>query len=216
MSILQPHWLLTRTTIRAPSNVAAIREYLHVQPYGAGGRHVMIAALADAAATKYELEDLINVAIEQLVRQRFELPALDTLNRGARRVRATFNRALYKRVFDELTKDELARIDTLFITDLTTLRTPWNDLKTDAGNSTLTHLRGLVARQRWLASQAVRTDALAGMTARSFGNIPITWVRPLTSLFKRLRVVAPDLAPVLLGKCQIRHHFVLCRIEQLR
>ena len=73
------------------------------------------------------------------------------------------NRALYKRVFELLTKDELASIDALFNTDLTTLRTPWNDLKTDAGNPTLTHLRDLVARQRWLASQVVRTDALAGI-----------------------------------------------------
>jgi hypothetical protein len=66
-------------------HLAAIRQYLPVQPCGAPGRHAMIAALAEAAATKYELEDLINVAIEQLVRQRFELPAFDTLNRAARR-----------------------------------------------------------------------------------------------------------------------------------
>ena len=31
-------------------HLAAIREYLQVQPYGAAGRHAMIAALADAAA----------------------------------------------------------------------------------------------------------------------------------------------------------------------
>ncbi len=123
----------------------------------------MIVALAEATTTKYELEDLINVAIEQLVRQRFELPAFDTLNRAARRVRATFNRALYKRVFEALSKNDLASIDALFIADLTTLRTPWNDLKADAGNPTLTHLRDLVARQRWLASQAVGTVALAGI-----------------------------------------------------
>src|SRR5262249_28694427 len=112
-------------------HLTAIRQYLQVQPYGAVGRHTMIAALAEAAATKYELEDLINVAIDQLVRQRFELPAFDTLNRAARRVRATYSQALYKRVFEALSEDDLARIDTLFITDLTTLRTPWNELKAD-------------------------------------------------------------------------------------
>jgi hypothetical protein len=75
--VLRPHWLLTPTTTRGTPqrHLAAIRQYLQVQPYGAAGRHAMIAALADAATTKYELEDLINVAIEQLVRQRFELPA---------------------------------------------------------------------------------------------------------------------------------------------
>jgi Domain of unknown function (DUF4158) len=154
-------------------HLAAIRQHLQVQPYGAAGRHAMIAALADAAATKYELEDLINVGIEQLVRQRFELPAFDTLNRAARRVRATYNRALYKRVFEALSKDQLASIDALFITDLTTLRTPWNELKADAGNPTLTHLRDLVACQRWLASQAVGTDTLGAIppvTVRHFAE----------------------------------------------
>jgi len=66
-------------------------------------------------------------------------------------------------VFEALSKNDLASIDALFIADLTTLRTPWNDLKADAGNPTLTHLRDLVVRQRWLASQAVGTVALAGI-----------------------------------------------------
>ncbi len=44
----------------------------------------MIHAPAEAASTKHEIEDLINVVVEQLVRQRFELPAFDALNRAAR------------------------------------------------------------------------------------------------------------------------------------
>ena len=146
-------------------HLAAIREHLHVRPSGPAARHAMIRAVAEAASTKHELEDLFNVAIEQLVRQRFELPAFDTLNRAARRVRATFTRSLYRRVSDALSEDDLARIDALFITDLTTLRTPWNELKADAGNPILTHLRDLVARQRWLAGQAVGTAALADVPA---------------------------------------------------
>ncbi|MBV9599618.1 MAG: hypothetical protein JOZ87_22540 [Chloroflexi bacterium] len=62
-----------------------------------------------------------------------------------------------------MSEDDLARIDSLFSTDLTTLHTPWNELNVDAGNPTLTHLRDLVAHQRWLASQAVGTAALAGI-----------------------------------------------------
>jgi hypothetical protein len=146
-------------------HLVVIRDHLGVRPYGHAAQHAMIRALAEAASTKYEFEDLINVAIEQLVRQQFELPAFDTLNRAARRVRATLTRALYQRVFHALRADDLVRIDALFITDLTTLRTPWNELKADAPNPTLTHLRDLVARRRWLATQTVGTDAFAGMPA---------------------------------------------------
>jgi len=146
-------------------HLAAVRAYLQVRPYGPAAQHAMIWALAAAASTKHELEDLINIAIEQLVRQRFELPAFDTLNRAARRVRATLTRAVYARIFKALSDEDRARIDGLFITDLTTLRTPWNELKADAGNPTLGHLRNLVARQRWLATQIVGTAALADLPA---------------------------------------------------
>jgi TnpA family transposase len=125
----------------------------------------MIRALADAASTKHELEDLINVAIEQLVRQRFELPAFDALNRAARRVRAAHNRAIYTRVFEALSEDDLATIEALFVTDLTTLRTPWNEVKADAANPTLTHLRDLVTRHRWLSAQLVGARAVADIPA---------------------------------------------------
>jgi hypothetical protein len=64
--------------------VAAIRQHLGVTPYGPDARHAMVRALAETASTKHELEDLINVAIEQLGRQRFELLAFDMVNRAAR------------------------------------------------------------------------------------------------------------------------------------
>jgi Tn3 transposase DDE domain/Domain of unknown function (DUF4158) len=140
-----------------------IRQHLGVSPYGPAARHAMVRALGEAASTKHELEDLINVAIEQLVRQRFELPAFDTVNRAARHVRARFNRVLYRRVFEALSDDDQTRTDALFITDLTTLHTPWNQLKADAANPTLMHLRDLVARHRWLVSQTVGAEALASI-----------------------------------------------------
>ena len=84
-----------RSGTRRRRHLAVIRALLGVQPYGPAARRAMIHAVAEAASTKHELEDLINIAIEQLVRQRFELPAFDTLNRAARRVRATLIRAVY-------------------------------------------------------------------------------------------------------------------------
>jgi len=62
-----------------------------------------------------------------------------------------------------LSDDNETRIDALFITDLTTLHTRWNQLKADAANPTLTHLRDLVARHRWLVSQRVGAEALASI-----------------------------------------------------
>ena len=60
-------------------HLAVIRDYLHVRPFGPPARHVMVRALGEAARTKGDLIDLINVAIEELVRQQYELPAFSTL-----------------------------------------------------------------------------------------------------------------------------------------
>lgn len=62
----------------------------------------MEEAIRTAAATKQDLADLINAAIEELVRQRFELPAFSTFIRTAQqicdRVTTTFYRAVNHRL----------------------------------------------------------------------------------------------------------------------
>jgi len=47
-----------------------------------------------------DLADIINVAIEELIRESFELPGFSTLHKEAKRGRAEVNRTLYRRVSD--------------------------------------------------------------------------------------------------------------------
>jgi len=124
----------------------AIRAHLRIQPYGAAARRVVVQTMGDAARTKHQLADLVNVALEELVRQRYELPAFRTLARAARRIRAAMTHRLYRQVFAALSDAVREHIDALFVAEPTTRRTPWNDLKADPGNPTLTHLKALVDR----------------------------------------------------------------------
>nr|WP_041661395.1 DUF4158 domain-containing protein [Acaryochloris marina] len=64
-----------------------IRGYLQITKYGPQAKAVIEASMEKAAVTKHELADLINVAIEELVRHRLELPAFIALDRAARQVR---------------------------------------------------------------------------------------------------------------------------------
>ncbi len=52
-----------------------IREALDLQPYGPPARKAFLRAMVEAARTKDDLADLINVALEELVRCRFEMRA---------------------------------------------------------------------------------------------------------------------------------------------
>ena len=56
-------------------HVAAIRRYLKVNAYGPEAKKVISDAVWRAAETKEDLADIINVAVEELVRHNFELPA---------------------------------------------------------------------------------------------------------------------------------------------
>ena len=69
-----------RTTYRQNS---AIRTYLGVTPWGASARAVASNAVALAAETRLDPAELVNAAIDALIRERCELPSLSTLLRLA-------------------------------------------------------------------------------------------------------------------------------------
>jgi len=125
-------------------HLTLIRDYLQLQPYNATAVTVMQEALGKAALTKQDLADLINVALEELVRQRFELPAFSTVQRLASQVRARITTTFYQQVKEQLSQVEQAQIDALLTLNPDTATTTWHDLKQDSGRPTHTQLK------RWL------------------------------------------------------------------
>jgi hypothetical protein len=155
-----PGYDLSGTRFR---HLNVIREHLQVCPCDPEARHLMLQAMHEAARTKEHLADLVNVGIEALVRQRYELPAFDTLARGARHVRAALYRQFYHQVEATLTEEERTALQGLFVPEPDTRFTPWNQLKQEPGNPTLTHLRLWLERQAWLAQYRIRDEVLAGI-----------------------------------------------------
>jgi len=102
----------------------------------------------------------MNVAIEELVRNRFELPGFTTLLKEARRGRTEVNRGLYRRVAHALGDEGREQLDRLLTVDSATRRSPRNAVREDAGRPTLTHLKHLVDRLQWLKPLNVGVSAL--------------------------------------------------------
>lgn len=78
------------------------RDYVGVKPWGQEAQRSMERACHEAARTLEDLPDIINVMLEQLVRQRFELPAFSVLHRTAQHARALVNRGYQSMVCDRL------------------------------------------------------------------------------------------------------------------
>jgi len=133
-----------------------IREHLEIKPYDRQARRLIVEAMTDAARTKDEPADLINSAIEELVRRRRELPTFDTLKRAALHVRAVVSRRYYREITRALNGEAVSRIDRMFLTDAAAHRSAWNELRQDVGKASLSNFRDLVKYYQQLAPEAER------------------------------------------------------------
>jgi Domain of unknown function (DUF4158) len=90
-----------------------VRSYLRVESYTLGGAKAIEAIVAQAAYTMSDPADLINVAIEHLVEQRFELSAFSTLDRLVRKVRHQVHQHLYAQISQLLLPADIGRLEAL-------------------------------------------------------------------------------------------------------
>ena len=144
-------------------HLQVIRPHLQIVATGSAMREAMEQAMHAACESKDDVIDLINIAIEQLIRQRFELPAFSTFERTAKRMRAETTSALHTQIAGMLTREEQEAIDCLFIVDPDTEESTWKTLKADPQNPTLSHFEVLMERVTWLLVLPIATDALASL-----------------------------------------------------
>src|ERR1700722_15467102 len=85
----------------------AIRQYLGITPWGAKARGVASTAIASAAEARIDPAELINAAIDALIRERCELPLLSTLRTLAGTAHRLVNSAQWQQVYEHLTPSDI-------------------------------------------------------------------------------------------------------------
>jgi Domain of unknown function (DUF4158) len=127
-----------------------IREYLGVNADGKEARKRIIEFCFQAARTRDDLPDIINVAIEELIRQRYELPAFSTLLRIARTARYSQNRLYQERIYQTLDEQTRQRLESLLHRQEGENRSAWDRLKREPSRLTLPQLKETLAHLKWL------------------------------------------------------------------
>lgn len=120
-------------------HIEYIRMYLNIKPYNHEAKDIAIKTAAEASKTKDNDADIINAVIDELIHQRYELPAFSTLLRISRKVRHTVYNAYYKFVYENISEDTKKLVDNLFISSETN-DTGWNSLKEAIGKATVNTL----------------------------------------------------------------------------
>ncbi len=147
-----------------------IREHLGVRAYGEDARRLATQAVADAALTMDDPADLVNVAIEELVKERYELPAFSTLDRLARHVKYAVNARLFTRLDERLTEGEKRSLDRLLETGPHG-RSELNVLKSSPKSATKKNLSEMQERLVWLESMGDTGGLLKGISNQKVANL---------------------------------------------
>jgi TnpA family transposase len=138
-----------------------IRAYLRVSSYALGGAETVEPIVEQAAYTMSDPADLINVAIEHLVEQRFELPAFSTLDRLVGRVRHRVHQHLYMQITQSLSSVQVGRLEALL--GMHHGRTAFTRIKAVPRGASLQHMRQWSQRLDWLESILTTRPLLAGI-----------------------------------------------------
>jgi hypothetical protein len=141
-------------------HIPAIRELLEVRAFRDGGEQVMNAAMTEACQTRDILADIINAGIEELVRQRYELPGFSTLHRAALEARARINGEFYQSIYDSLSQKQKRRLQKLLWRGTEETVSGWERLKQEPKRVTVKNMRDLMDHLHWLRSLDVVRDAL--------------------------------------------------------
>lgn len=121
-------------------------------------------AIYDAVRTKDNPADLINVALEELVRAGLELPGYSTLDDMAARIREEVNAGVHATIHARISDTERGLLVGLLTVNESSRRSRFDDLKRPAGAATLSRFKEHLARLAWM-------DAL-GSTASWVADVP--------------------------------------------
>jgi hypothetical protein len=122
-----------------------VRDRLKMKYEAARVREVAEAAIRKAVQSKDNPDDLINVALDELVRQRCELPGYTTLDAMATSIRAEVNSGMFRVVAARPSRAERARLERLLLVDPATRRSEFDRLKAPAQAATITKLKERLA-----------------------------------------------------------------------
>ena len=142
-----------------------VREFLGVLADGKAARRLIIQTCFHAARTREDLPDIMNVAIEELIRQRYELPAFSTLLRLARSARHAQNRACQGRVYEALDVPARQRLQALLHRQEGDARSAWDRIKREPRRATVPQFRAALENLHWLQQHNGAAGAFADIPA---------------------------------------------------
>lgn len=137
----------------------AVLKRLGVIAWGTVTREIAQSTMIKTAKARTDPADIINAAVDALIRHRFELPALIALRRLAGTAHSKINAAQWGAVCARLDEAKQSALEALLV-DPMTQRSPFADLCRAPGRASRKNLKALIDRHHWLEELPDPTAAL--------------------------------------------------------
>jgi TnpA family transposase len=197
----------------------AIRSYLGVKPYSKQAQKIAAIAVARSAKVREYSADLINVAIEELVKERYELPAFSTLDRLIGHIKFRVNQRLYLKITASLSQSETLMLEQLVSPEAEANTLTLNLLKSLPKKANLAQIKALQNKFNQLMS--------FGDTKRLLADVPATKIKAWAAMAKasdigELRDTNPAKRQVLLlcllyqAQVKTRDHLVEMFLKRIK
>ena len=128
----------------------AILKRLEVVSWGTKARALAQATMQSTAQARTDPADIINSAIDALIRHDFELPPLATLRRLAGTAHNKINAAQWAAVCNRLSSAHKAVLEALLVVDPKTQKSPFANLCAAPGRASRKNLNTLIDHYQWL------------------------------------------------------------------
>jgi TnpA family transposase len=132
---------------------ALVRGFLNVIGYDQSAREIVVRASIEAARTRDDLTDIVNVAIEELIRCRFELPAFGTLLKIARTARRLVNRGYHRQIAAAMSAEAREHLAALLVVPEGATRSGWDRAKAEPLRPSPQRMREFLIHLNWLKTQ---------------------------------------------------------------
>ncbi|UUA73609.1 Tn3 family transposase [Cellvibrio sp. QJXJ] len=134
-------------------HVKLVRRHLNIKAYDTIKTSELAQVWAqDAATTKEALPDIINVTLEYLVKERYELPAYSVLERICQAARAEVNTRYYDQLCGFLTDESRQRINDILRVSTGLSGFGWSTLKSEPKRLTPRNIHAYIQYLEWLTS----------------------------------------------------------------
>lgn len=132
-----------------------IRSYLQVTQYNSNARLLIKEIVTKKAYIMDNPADLINVAIEELIKERYELPSFRELDRQVNHLRSQVNQKIFDQTIKQLSPETIESLNALLDSHPQEKRTPFNQLKSLPKRPSRNHLNDLLVHLMWLVTDYV-------------------------------------------------------------